>query len=516
MNQPTPGPSEEGNRPSASPDPLPHPERVGSSVRDANIFSAGISPRPSPSPLRWEKVGIGELFATNPSLSGGVLRLSSLRKLSAIGKLSFLWLATAAGPFLLANDNWPQFRGPTGDGHSDSQDVPLTWSETENVKWKTPVHGRAWSSPVVWGKQLWVTTATEDGHELLVICVDCGTGKILRDQKVFEVEKPQFCHQFNSYASPTPAIEEGRVYVTFGSPGTACLDTATAKVIWERRDFVCNHYRGAGSSPILYGDLLIMNFDGSDHQFLVALDKRTGKTAWRKERSIDFKDLDADGKPQTEGDLRKAFATPHVAILDGRPVLLSQGAKATYAYEPLTGDEIWRVEERTSHSGGTRPLVGFGMIFVPTGWSQGQILAITPGKTGEVIDANDEALGNAKQQLHIAWKTKRNAPKKPSLLLAGDLLFGIDDGGVASCLEAKTGAEIWRERIGGNYSASPVFAEGRIYFFSEEGKATVVEAGRQFKILAENKLDDGFMASPAIAGKAFFLRTKTHLYRIEK
>ena len=180
-----------------------------------------------------------------------------MSRLTAIGKLSFFWLAAAAGPLLIANDNWPQFRGPTGDGHSDSQDVPLTWSETENVKWKTPVHGRAWSSPVVWGKQLWVTTATEDGHELLVICVDCGTGKILRDQKVFEVEKPQFCHQFNSYASPTPAIEEGRVYVTFGSPGTACLDTATAKVIWERRDFVCNHYRGAGSSPILYGDLLI-------------------------------------------------------------------------------------------------------------------------------------------------------------------------------------------------------------------------------------------------------------------
>ena len=388
-------------------------------------------------------------------------------------RILFLMPAAVLAFSVLAGEDWPQFRGPNGDGRSDSRDLPLTWSESENVKWKTPVHGRAWSSPVILSDHVWLTTATEDGRELFVVCVDRGTGKILRDERIFEVEKPQFCHQFNSYASPTPVIEPGRVYVTFGSPGTACLDSKTGKVLWGRRDFVCNHYRGAGSSPILYDDLLIMNFDGSDHQFVVALDKRSGKTVWRKERSIDFKDLDADGKPQTEGDLRKAFATPQVASVDGRSVLISQGAKATYAYEPLTGEELWRVEERTSHSGGTRPLVGFGMIFVPTGWSQGQILAIKPGKSGEVIDANAESAGGANVQLQIAWKTKRNAPKKPSLLLVDDLLFGIDDGGVAACLEAKTGAEVWRERVGGNYSASPVCAEGRIYFFSEEGKTTV-------------------------------------------
>jgi len=431
-------------------------------------------------------------------------------------RILFLMPAAVLAFSVLAGEDWPQFRGPNGDGRSDSRDLPLTWSESENVKWKTPVHGRAWSSPVILSDQVWLTTATEDGRELFVVCVDRGTGKILRDERIFEVEKPQFCHQFNSYASPTPVIEPGRVYVTFGSPGTACLDSKTGKVLWERRDFVCNHYRGAGSSPILYGDLLIMNFDGSDHQFVVALDKRSGKTVWRKERSIDFKDLDADGKPQTEGDLRKAFATPQVASVDGRSVLISQGAKAIYGYGPLTGEELWRVEERTSHSGGTRPLVGFGIIFVPSGWSQGQILAIKPGKAGEVIDANAESGGGANGHLQIAWKTKRNAPKKPSLLLVDDLLFGIDDGGVAACLEAKTGAELWRERVGGNYSASPVCAEGRIYFFNEEGKTTVVEAGRQFKVLSENKLADGFMSSAGIAGKAFFLRTKTNLYRIEK
>src|SRR2546426_10434896 len=380
-----------------------------------------------------------------------------------------------ATPLFAANE-WPQFRGPNGDGHSDARGLPLTWSEEKNVKWKTPVHGKGWSSPVIWDSQVWLTTATEDGKQLFAVCVARDSGQIVHDLKLFEVEKPQFCHKFNSYASPTPVIEEGRAYVTFGSPGTACLDTKTGKVLWDRRDFECNHFRGAGSSPILHGDLLIMNFDGSDHQFVVALDKKSGKTVWRVNRSIDFKDLGPDGKPQTEGDLRKAFATPQVASIDGRAVLISQGAKATYAYEPLTGEELWRVEERTSHSGGTRPLVGFGMIFVPTGWSQGQILAIKPGKSGEVIDANAESAGGANGQLQIAWKTKRNAPKKPSLLLVDDLLFGIDDGGVAVCLEAKTGAEVWRERVGGNYSASPVGAEGRVYFFSEEGKTTEGEA----------------------------------------
>jgi len=478
-------------------------DRVPPLARKLHAF--GAAPRPSAAFFRSESSGA--LTRRRYSVMAGAHGI--------LNRICFLLPATALVFSASANDNWPQFRGPTGDGHSDSLGLPLAWSESENVKWKTPVHGKAWSSPVIWGDQIWLTTATEDGRELFVVCVDRGTGRILRDQRIFEVEKPQFCHQFNSYASPTPAIEPGRVYVTFGSPGTACLDVKTGQVLWERRDFVCNHFRGAGSSPIVYGDLLILNFDGSDHQFVVALDKRTGKTVWRKERSIDFKDLDADGKPQTDGDFRKAFATPQVMQLDGRPVLVSQGAKATYAYEPLTGAELWRVEERTSHSGGTRPLTGFGLIFVPTGWSQGQILAIKPGKSGEVIDANAESTGPG-GQLQIAWKTKRNTPKKPSLLLVNDLLFGIDDGGVAACLEAKTGTEVWRERVGGNYSASPVFAEGRIYFFSEEGKTTVVNAGREFKVLAENTLADGFMASPAVAGKAFFLRTRTNLYRIEK
>src|SRR5205823_671185 len=193
-------------------------------------------------------------------------------------------------------------------------------------------------------------TATEDGTKLYGVCVDRETGKIVHDLKLFDVPNPQFAHKFNTYGSPTPVIEAGRVYVTFGSPGTACLDTRDGKVLWERRDFVCNHFRGAGSSPILFGDLLLMHFDGSDNQFVVALDKKTGKTAWQTTRGIDYQDLGPDGKPKAEGDFRKAFSTPNVITVNGKPVMLSSGAKAHYGYDPLTGKELWRIEERAQHS----------------------------------------------------------------------------------------------------------------------------------------------------------------------
>lgn len=411
---------------------------------------------------------------------------------------------------------WHQYRGPEGDGIARGAKPPLEWAEDKNVRWKTPIHGRGWASPVIWGDRIWIATATEDGRELSILAVDATTGRVERDQKLFDVAAPQFCHKFNSYASPSPALEEGRVYVTFGSPGTAALDAETGKVLWERRDFVCNHYRGAGSSPIVHGDLLLMHFDGSDHQFIVALDKKTGETAWRVERSVDFQDLGPDGKPMTEGDFRKAFATPHVAWIDGTATLLSQGAKALYAYEPKTGAELWRVEERQNHSASTRPLYGLGLVFVPTGFSQGQLLAIRPGKKGEALDANaTPAEGTSKTQLGIAWRSKRSIPKKPSLLLHDGLVFGIEDGGVASCWDAKTGEAVWNERVGGNHSASPLLADGRIYFFSEEGKSAVVAAAREYRKLAENTLGDGFMASPAVHGNALILRSRTHLYRVE-
>jgi outer membrane protein assembly factor BamB len=247
-----------------------------------------------------------------------------------------------------------------------------------------------------------------------------------------------------------------------------------------------------------------MNHDGSDFQYVVALDQQTGKTVWKTNRSVDFQDLDANGKPQADGDFRKAFATPHVAKAGGKDILISSGAKAHYAYDPATGKELWRVEERGQHSASTRPVLAHGMVYLPTGFAKGQLLAVKLGGSG-ILDASQ-----------VAWRTTRSVPNKPSVTLDGDLLFTVDDSGIASCLEARTGNEVWRERAGGNFSASPLLAEGRLYLCNEEGKTVVVAASREFKKLAENTLADGFMASPAVAGKALILRTKTALYRIEK
>lgn len=418
-------------------------------------------------------------------------------------------------PHLQAQDcDWPQFRGPRGDGSTRSTGLPLHWDEEHHVKWKTPIPGRAWSSPVIREQQIWLTTATEDGRVLSAVCVDRDSGKVLRHLKLFEVEKPQYCHPFNTYASPTPVVQGDRLYLTFGAPATACLDTRTGQILWSRRDFQCNHFRGPGSSPILHQGRLFLNFDGSDHQFVVALDAATGRTLWRRERSIDFNDLGPDGKPQLEGDYRKAFATCHLLETASGPILLSQGSKALYAYDPESGAELWRLEERTSYSGSTRPVIGHGLIFLPSGFPSGQLLALRPGKRGDVLDARTNSLPGV--QLEVVWKARRNVPKKPSLLLVDDLLFAVEDNGTATCWEALTGTVVWSQSIGGHYSASPLAAPGRLYFFSEEGKTTVLSPQRQFRKLAENQLGDGFMASPAVSGNALFLRSRTHLYRIEE
>ena len=414
------------------------------------------------------------------------------------------WLSlVAAGP-ASAGEHWPSYRGPTDQGLSDAADLPLRWSESENVAWKTSIPGKAWSSPVIWGDRIWLTNAPEDGTQLFALCVEKGSGKIVLQKQLRYVPAPQYCHPFNSYASPSPVVEEGRVYVSFGAPYNACLDARSGSVIWERKDFICNHFRGAGSSPFLYKNLLILHFDGSDRQYVVALDKHSGKTVWKTDRSVDFRDLDpATGQPSTEGDFRKAFSTPVVADVQGKPVLVSLGSMALYGYEPETGKELWRVEAVGSHSGSSRPVVGHGLVFSPTGYIAG-VWAVRPDGRGVVTES------------HVVWRCGRAVARRPSMLLVGDWLFMVDSDGVAACVEAKTGKELWKARLGGNYSASPIYAAGRIYFFDESGKVTVIDAAPEYKPLAVNRLDDGFMASPAVSGKALYLRTKTALYRIEE
>ncbi len=394
-----------------------------------------------------------------------------------------------------AADNWSEFRGPTADGHSTAKNLPVTFGEQENIKWKTAIRDKGWSSPVIWGKQIWLTTATEDGQAMWAMCVDLDSGKIVHNLKLWNLNKPQYCHPFNSYASPTPAIEEGRVYVHFGAHGTAALDTQTGKTLWKRQDLQCDHHRGPGSSPILFENLLILNFDGYDLQYVVALDKHTGDTVWTRDRNIDYGTAD--------GDYKKAYGTPRVIDVNGQPQLINPSAGAHIAYNPRNGDELWRV-----NCGGmnvsARPLWGHGLIYGTTAAGGFQLFATRPDGEGDVT------------KTHVAWKQSKTIPTRSSPLLIDDLIYMVNDAGIFSCAEAKTGKQVWVERLGGNYTASPIYADGKMYFFSQEGVCPVLAPGREYKLLAKNQLDEGFMASPAAVGESLITRSRTHLYRIAK
>lgn len=390
----------------------------------------------------------------------------------------------------LQASDWNQFRGPKANGKTDA-DLPLEFGEDKNVAWKIPMPGKAWSSPVVWKNQVWLTNALPDGHKLWAVCVDLETGKILHNILVFDIAEPQFCIALNSYASPTPVVEDGRVLVSFGAHGNACLDTATGKKIWSRQDIECNHHRAPASSPIPYGDLYILHFDGFDKQYVIALDKKTGKTAWTHHRAFDFQ--------TTNGDRKKAYGTPAIITHKGIQQLIAPAAVATEALNPLTGKLLW-----TARTGGmnasARPVYGKGLVFVTNG--MGRMSAIVPEGKGDL------------EKDKIAWSSKRGVPKKSSLILDGDLLYMVSDLGVASCVDAKSGTPHWTARLGGNYAASPILSRGRIYFFNQDGDIPVIATGKKFKVLARNKLADGFMASAAVAGDSLILRTKSALYRI--
>lgn len=390
--------------------------------------------------------------------------------------------------------NWPEFRGPTGDGQTHGSTLPLVWSEDENIKWKTPIHGMGWSSPVVWGDQIWLTTATEDGKKMYAICVNRHTGQIVHDLLLIENENPRFRHPTNSYASPTPVIEEGRVYVHFGSYGTICLDTQTGQEIWRRDDLECDHWRAPGSSPILDGDRLIVAYDGFDLQYVVALDKNDGKTIWKKDRNIDY--------GTDNGDFMKAYSTAKVYESAGKRQVVSPAAVESIAYDVETGDELWRVRHGWMNAA-IRPLYDDGLVFIAAGKAKMGLIAVRTDGSGDVTES------------HIEWTYGPSPPERSGPLLIDGLLYFVSDKGVASCIEAKTGETVWQSRLGGAYRASPIYADGKIYFCSEEGLTSVIEAGREFKLLQQNQLEDGFQASPAVVGNTLYLRTLTHLYCVE-
>jgi len=388
---------------------------------------------------------------------------------------------------------WPGFRGPGGDGVATDRNLPVEWSESQGVAWKTAIPGKAWASPVIWDRLVWLANATEDGRRLSAVGVDRDSGRVVHDVTVFEIAEPQFCHPFNSHASCTPVIEGDRLYVHYGSAGTACLDTGSGRILWSRQDLPCDHFRGPGSSPILHGDLLIVALDGFDLQYVVALDKATGRTVWRKDRDIDY--------GTDDGDAKKAYPTATV-IRDGdREQVVIPSAGATIAYVPATGEELWRVKHGGMNAS-ARPLFAHGMVYIDTAAGGMKFLAVRPDGTGDVTGT------------HIAWKSSQGTGSRTSPLMLGDRLFLVGNAGTASVLDALTGRSLWQKRLGGEFSASPLLADGRIYACNQGGETFVLSASDPYDVLATNTLDAGCMASPAVFDGAIYLRTKTHLYRL--
>jgi len=431
--------------------------------------------------------------------------------------MRFLATLTLTCCSMAAAQEWNQFRGPNGDGSTDATGLPTKFSD-DAATWKVPMEGRAWSSPVVWGNQVWLTNAPElrnppgasnkqadiaakeplkEPVRLSAVCLDLKSGQVVHDLIVFEVYRPQFCHETNSYASPTPVIEDGRLYVHFGTYGTACIDTKTGKKVWERTDINVIHWRGAGSSPVVHGNQMYLTFDGYDKQFITALDKRTGDTVWRRDRGIDY--------GTDNGDFKKAYSTPQVITVEGRDLVVSPFAKATIAYDAKSGDVVWLVRHGGMNAA-ARPLFGNGLVYVNAGDGRDALVAIDPTGQGDITETN------------IKWRRGKMTPKRPSQTLSGTTYFMIDDGGVATCLDATTGELHWKGRVGGKYWASPLHSpgDGHLYFFSQDGKISVVEASpNEFKLVAASKLPAGFNASPAVAGNALILRTFDHVYRFD-
>jgi len=409
-----------------------------------------------------------------------------------------LLITVASCVVIEANEQWSQFRGHYGNGIIKSTSAPINWSENTNIDWKTPIHDRGWSSPVIWNDQIWMTTATKDGNKMYAICVNKLSGKIEHDIHVFDVKSPQAITNENTYASPTPVVEEGRVYVHFGTYGTACISTKDGQILWKRRDLNCDHEIGAGpaSSPFIYNNFLIFNVDGRDVQYVIALNKETGETAWKTNRSVDFSDVQVNQ--------RKAYGTPFIIPRGNTNQMVSIGAKGVYSYDPENGKELWKAEHR-GWSIAPRPVYGEGLVFTMIDRDRPEMWAINPNGSGDITET------------HIEWKETKRMPPRASPIIIKGLLFVVDRNGYISCIEAKTGKSIWQKRMKGRFSASPILANNLIYFFNEDTVCTIIKPTRELEIVAENKLSDNkLMATPAFDENSIYIRTEKKLTRIVK
>ncbi len=416
-----------------------------------------------------------------------------------IALLSFSWSCQSGSK----GGEWTHFRGSNLDGISDAKAAPVSWTERDNITWKAPMDGRGWSSPVVYDGQVWCTNATRDGKEMFAHCTDFNTGQNLFNIKVFQPDTLYRKHSINSWATPTPCIEKDYVYVHFGRYGTACLSTKTGQIIWSRTDLQCEDVQGPASSPVIYKDLLILHLEGSDIQYIIALNKSSGETVWKTDRPAELMDkLEWIGK--------KAYITPIIVKVAGKDLMISNGSAVCIAYDPETGKEVWRIVqgEDSTISMPTEEdgIVYFytGLITHPNGDQNAELLAVDPDGHGDITATN------------ILWRVKSPVLQQLTPLVKDGLLYTVDTEGTMLCLDTKTGETIWSEKLKGKYHSSPVYVAGHIYFNSTKGETLVVKAGREFEMVARNQLDGEIWATPAVVDGAILMRTSKYLYRIQQ
>ncbi|MGE0021831.1 MAG: PQQ-binding-like beta-propeller repeat protein [Draconibacterium sp.] len=415
--------------------------------------------------------------------------------------LSVLTLLLFSCAFGQNADNWTHFRGNKMDGHAEVKTAPLHWSATENIVWKAPVKGLGWSSPVVFGNQVWMTSAKEDGTEFYTLCYDIETGKLLDEKTIFTCAEPQGIHGTNSYATPTPCIEEGFVYVNYGTFGTACINTQNFEIVWKREDLKCAHMQGPASSPILYNDKLIVHLEGTEDPYVIALDKKTGATIWKSIRPKEIYD-------KLEPVYRKSYQTPIVIEAGGRELLISNSSFMCFAHDVNTGEVIWTIEYGYD-STVSQPLYWNGLVFVNSGWIFidnnpyfTRQYAIDPTGKGDVT------------KTHVKWMYEDEVPQIPTPVIVDGKMYFVHDRGMASCIDAETAKVIWKQELKGNFNSSPVYAAGNIYFFNVKGECTIVKPGNSFEMVAQNFIGETVKAVPVFVDKGVVLRTDKNLYMI--
>ena len=411
--------------------------------------------------------------------------------------------------FVSRAENWPSFRGPTRQGLSNEKNLPLHWGAESNVAWKTAIPGLGWSSPILWGDRVFVTSATENGTSCRLVSVDAKSGKILWDTEVFKQE-PRRKEGKNSYATPTAATDGKQVYAVFGDGSVAAVDFK-GTVVWTNREVQHYSRHGLGASPILHENRLIMPYDGSnpvsaagnwpnnsneerlgwqipwDKAIIVALDTKTGQRKWTGKRGLS----------------RIAHVSPILVEHAGMTQLISGAGDAIQGFDPKSGELIWTVYSQ-GEGVTPSPVAGNGLLFTSSGFEKSTLRAVRLGGRGDVT------------KTHVAWEERKGVPTQASLIYVKPYLYAITDGGIAHCYKGENGEIVWEERIGGNHCASPVYAEGKIYFLSEAGETTVIEAGPQFKEVARNRLEEKCQASIAVSAGRLFIRSEKNLFCIAK